>query len=382
MRPDEFRDSSPGDLVTIPGGWAFVPHQLPPTIAMSWELAAALDRATRALATLDGQAQLIPNKALIVRPLLTREATLSAQLEGTHTQIAGVLLQGADVLPSDPSEELSNREVLNYLAASSQAERWLDEQRPISLTLLRGLHATLLTGTRGQRRRPGEFRPGQVVIGSQGSMPAQARFVPPHPEQVQPALDNLLRYIVDGVSHPPLIAAGIAHYQFETIHPFEDGNGRLGRLLILLHLLALGTVRTPLVYLSPYFEAHRDEYLQRLRDVSTDGSWVAWLLFFLNAVENQANDAYIRVERILALQQQYRAAALQIPSRVVLPTIDFLMEHLIVTAPEVASHVGCTYATARSALDALVDVGITVRLSASHPQRWWAHDLVARMYEQ
>ena len=376
MQRDEFGESSPGELVAIPGGWAFLPNTLPAPINLTWELAASLERATRALSRLDGEALLIPNRPLVLRPLLTREAVESARLEGTHTHIAGVLLQEGAVPPSDPGEASNNQEVLNHLTASGDGERWIAEGRPINLMFLRSLHAVLLKG--GENRRPGEFRPGQVLIGAQGDSPERATFVPP-PEHVQAAIDDVLRYVKASTPHPPLIAAGVTHYQFETIHPFEDGNGRLGRLLIPLQLMAAGAISNPLIYLSPFFEARRDEYLQRLKAVSTNGAWIEWLLFFLDAVETQAIDAHARVERVLALQQRYRTIASQASSRVPLRAVDLIMERVIVTAPEVATFTACNYHTARGALDALTRMGIVEPLARSHPQRWWARELVSEI---
>jgi Fic family protein len=382
MRRVEFREASPGELVSIPGGHAFIPHLLPPQVEVTWQLASSLEGASRALARLDGEALLIQNRDLIIRPLLTREAVESARLEGTHTHIAGVLLQESDVPPSDPEEASNNREVLNYLKAAEDGERWLSEGRPINLMFLRSLHSMLLRGTRGDGRRPGEFRPGQVLIGAAGDTPISARFVPPPAEQVLPAVEDLLRFMREDDTYPPLVAAGIAHHQFETIHPFEDGNGRLGRLLIPLQLLSAKAVSQPLIYLSPFFEARRDEYLRKLKAVSTGGAWGEWLLFFFEAVTVQANDAHARVERILGIQQRYRAQASAANSKVPLVAIDLVMESLIVTVSEVMVHAGCSYHTARNALDALTEMGIVEPIGKGHPQRWWTKDLISQVYER
>lgn len=381
MRREEFRADCPGELVQISDGWAFVPEGLPPTVELSWELASSLDRATQSLARLDGQASLIQNRALVMRPLETREAVESARLEGTHTHIAGVLLQQAAGPSGDPIEASNNQEVINYLCASARGETWLGEGRPVTVHLIRSLHEMLLRGTRGEQRRPGEFRLGQVLIGAQGDTPATARFVPPPPEQVPPLVDGLVEFMGHGDPFPPLIAAGIAHYQFEAIHPFEDGNGRLGRLLIPLHLLGNGGVGRPLVYLSPFFERRRDEYLRLLKAVSTNGAWLAWLSFFLEAVRVQADDARERVTRITALRETYRERAQALRSKVPTVAIDLVMDRIVVTAPDLAQYARCAYKTAVSALDALRQLGIVAPLRQGHPQRWWAKELVERVYE-
>lgn len=383
MDVEEFAPNSPGQLVAIPDGHAFVPGRLPPRLDVSWELAASLDRARGSLAKLDGQATLIPNKTLVMSPLLRREAVESARLEGTHTHIIRVLLQERAGPPRDMTEASNNQEVINYLDASAHGEAWLREGRPLNRHLIRGLHAMLLVRTRGASRRPGELRPGQVVIGKEGDMPSNARFVPPPPEHVLPAMEDLLSYIGNHGPYPPLVAAGIAHYQFETIHPFEDGNGRLGRLLIPLQLMVSGVTEHPLVYLSPFFEARRDDYLQLLKSVSTRNAWTDWLLFFLEAIHRQADDARERVERILALQDAYRARVRQqTRSQAPLVAIDIVMEQVIVTAPDIAQYASCSYPTAKAALDALTSLGVVEPMSRTHPQRWWARELIEQVYER
>lgn len=382
MRIEEFGPDAPGELVNIQGGHAFVPNRLPPAIPVSWELTTKNDAARGALAKLDGQGSLVPNRWLVIRPLLTREAVESARLEGTHTQITGVLLQEVTGPSRDPNTARDYREVTNYLDASSLGGDWLSEGRPFGLAFLRGLHGVLLDGTRGANKGPGQFRIRQVLIGSHDDTVQSARFVPPPPEHVSPAIDDLFSYINGDKTYPPLIAAGIAHYQFEAIHPFEDGNGRLGRLLIPLQLMVSGAISYPLIYLSPYFEARRDEYLHRLKAVSTEGDWVSWLLFFLEAVRSQADDARRRVETILALQNQYRSLVRdKARSRVSGPAIDLILERVIVTAPDVAKHARCAYGTARSALDELSSLGIVAPVKDTYPEQWWARELLREVYE-
>jgi Fic family protein len=376
----EFRAESPGQLVSIADGLAFVPDFLPPKLHVDWDLANRLNLAVASLAKLDGQASLIQNKILITRPLLTREAIESARLEGTHTLVASVLLQEAGGNPSDPAEARNNREVLNYLTASDVGERWLREGRPLNLVAIRGLHDMLLSGTRGEGSQPGQFRQNQVVIGAQGDDTSAARFVPPPPEQVQPAMDDLMAFLVKGSPYPPLITAGIAHYQFETIHPFEDGNGRLGRLLIPLQLMSIGAISQPLVYLSPYFEGRRDEYLRLLKNVSTDGNWHAWLNFFLDAVHSETEDARARVERVLALHEEYRERAQTLRSKVPLTAVGLVMERVVVTVRQVARYVNCSYPTASSALTALGGLGIIEPVADTHPQQWIARELIESVY--
>jgi Fic family protein len=381
MKREEFSHESPGELVAITGGFAFVPNHLPPPLNIDWEFARELDRAGRSLAKLDGQASLIQNKALIIRPLATREAMLSARLEGTHTHVEGVLLQEVAGPARDPIEASNNQEVVNYLQASTQGERWLADGRPINSFLLRSLHEVLLRRTRGEKKSPGSFRQKQVLIGAHDDSPETARFVPPPPEQVPPAIENLVDFITVDKTYPPLIAAGIAHYQFETIHPFEDGNGRLGRLFIPLQLMATDAITYPLLYLSPFFEGRREEYLQRLKDVSIRGAWSEWLRFFLEAVYTQAEDARSRVERILALHDHYRVLASQQRSKGPLVAVDLVMVLPLLTVADVQEQAQCSYHAAKRALDVLTDLGIVRLMPPSHPQRWIAQELIDAVYD-
>jgi Fic family protein len=319
---------------------------------------------------------------LVTRPLLTREAVESARLEGTHTHIAGVIRQELAGPPRDPAEAANNLEVINYLRASAQGEEWIKDGRPFGLHLIRALHAILLKDTRGGKGRAGEFRPAQVLIGAHGDRPESARLVPPPSEHVQPGLEDMIRYVGDPAPYPPLIAAGIVHYQFEAVHPFEDGNGRLGRLLIPLQLMASGAMNHPLIYLSPFFEGRRDDYLSLLKAVSTQGAWTDWFLFFLQGVHRQAEDARSRVECILELYEKYRTRARnEVRSKVALMAVELVMEQVIVTAPVLARYARCDYRTAKSALEALNKLGIVELVPESYPQEWWARELLTQVYE-
>jgi Fic family protein len=383
MKRGEFKDGAPGQLVDVEDGCAFVPDSLPPTIQSDWRLIEKLDDATHALAKLDGQAVDLKNRWLAMRPLLTREAVESARLEGTHTHVAGVLLQEAGEGPDNPEEATSNREVLNYLDAAADGERWIADGRPFNEFLVRSLYTKLLVGTRGENKTPGQFRSRQVVIGSPGATPDTATFVPPPPTHVPAGVEDLVRFANNSKPYPRLIAAGIAHYQFETIHPFEDGNGRLGRLLIPLQLMATGALAHPLLYLSPFFESHRDDYLRLLKLVSTDAAWDQWLSFFLEGVRFQAQDAGVRVSLIQEIEREYVArATAEVRSKNAAFVVRYIMEEVVVTTPEVAKHAGVAYNTAKTALQVLERIGIVRRVRDTHPQMWFADDLVKRVYER
>jgi len=382
MTPEDFGPSYPGSLVPIPHGYAYVPAALPPEFALSAGLADQLARAERAVGVLLGYARAFQNDFLIQRPLMTREAVKSARIEGTYVLIADVIRHEAGERPAGRAAQLDSLEVQRYLDALRVGVDWLQDGRPISLHLFRSLHHQLLADTRGGDKHPGEFRTGQVAIGSAGDNLSTARFVPPPPFLVTEAVENLIAFMVQPQPWPPLVAAALAHYQFETIHPFEDGNGRLGRLLIPLMLLAHGVLDRPLLYLSDFLDAHRDEYFLRLYEVSCLGQWEAWVRFFLRAVAETAVAAVTRIERIIKLQERYRERVLgHSRSQAPLAAIDLIMQKVIVTASDVANYAKCTDPTARAALTRLEELGIVENARMGHPTRWLAMELMKEAYE-
>lgn len=381
MRASEFTADAPGDLITIPGGMAYLPKPLPPELALNWDLMGANDRASRALGELTGQARIVANDALILGPLLTREAVESNRIEGTHTVVDEVLLQRAAGPPRDHVRANENLEVLRYMETATTAADVVAGGQPLNMYLLRALHEQLLSGTRGESRHPGSLRTGYVFIGQDGDRVDDARFVPPPPEQVEPAMDALVGFLQAEPPYPPLIACALMHYQFETIHPFEDGNGRLGRLLIPTYLLAHNVIDRPLLYLSEYFEAHRDDYVAHLKGVSTHGNWLSWVAFFLDAVRSQAVAALARTDSVLELASRYRertraGTRTQTP----LAAIELIMERVYVSAPELADYAQRDYRTAKGALETLAGLGILMAVPGSYPQRWVAQELLDLVY--
>ena len=381
MEANEFTDRASGKLVAIEGGWAFVPDPLGPRLPPTWELAKLLDTASRTLGELVGQARLINNEQLVMGPLLTREAVESNRIEGTHTLIEDVLLQRSAGPPRDRERAEANLEVLRYVETLYQGRAAIDDGQPWSAYFVRALHQALLAGTRGDEKDPGNFRSRLVGIGRKGDSPDEARYIPPPPEYVPALMENLVDYAGGPGDVPPLVAAAILHYQFEAIHPFEDGNGRLGRLLIPLYLLSSGAVDRPILYLSSYFESRREEYYDRLKAVSTHGAWQAWTQFFLEAVVHQARDARARVERLLELRADY-SARLEAASKsqAALTGLNVVLERVYVTIPEVATTIGRDYRTAKGALETLTRLGIVQRLPGSYPQRWVATELIRIIY--
>ena len=282
---------------------------------------------------------------------------------------------------SDTRIALDNLEVIRYIEALNLGLGWLGEGRPLNEYLIRALHSQLLEGTRGENRNPGSYRTRQVLIGSEGDDASAARFVPPPPLNVPTLMGNLVEFVTPPASYAPLVATAVAHYQFETIHPFEDGNGRMGRLLIPIWLIGFGVMGRPLLYLSDYFDAQREEYFDRLKGVSCRGEWQAWLEFFLEAVRSTAVDAVQRVQRITDMHGRFRGQVLASSrSQAPLAALDLVMERVFVTASEIEKYAHCSSPTAREALKTLTSLGI-VKPMGGYPARWYSPELIAQAYE-
>ncbi|HEY4441818.1 MAG TPA: Fic/DOC family N-terminal domain-containing protein [Candidatus Elarobacter sp.] len=306
MEPAQFAAVAPGQLVEATDalgnrGHAFVPNRIPPEEDFgvgARPLRLALSRADRALSRLDGIARQIARPDLLFRNYLRREAVLSSKIEGTHTTLADLVLYEAAHVPKPGGDDAV---VANYLAAFDYARARCAEI-PIGRQLFKEMHEILVEDTDVAKTTPGHFRDCLVVIGTPPM--SSARFVPPPDLFVNDLLENLEGYL-SNEDEPPLIKLAIAHYQFETIHPFRDGNGRLGRLLITLWLQREHILTEPTLYLSAYFERHQAEYYDRLLRVSTHGEWKEWIAFFLDGVETQSIDAALRTQRLVELRAQY-----------------------------------------------------------------------------
>jgi len=361
MNLEDFKKSISGQMMAIPeGGFAFVPNPLPPT-NFTWdsELVENLSAADRALGELAGIGRSLPNPHLLVRPFLRREAVLSSRIEGTQASLSDVLAYEAVQLPLfDAPDDV--REVHNYVRALEYGLERMSSL-PVSLRLIRELHGILLEGVRGEQFRAGEFRQGQNFIGPPGSRLTTATYVPPPPKEMLKALQQLELYINEPSNLPPLIRLGLIHYQFEAIHPFPDGNGRLGRLLISMLLCAWNILPQPLLYLSAFFEANRPDYYAHLRGVTEKGNWNAWLVFFLSGVSSQALDAAARVKRINDLRENYRQRFQQGRSAArLLQVVDLLFARPLISVRTVEMELGLPYPTAERYIDELVKQGILV----------------------
>lgn len=318
-----------------------------------------------------------------MRPFRQREAILSSSIEGTQTQVRELIESEADPA-SRPVENSDLFEVLNYLRALEYGNRWVSDGRPLTMAMIRGLHAELMSGVRGQNKHPGEFRPGTVSIGGTPYSLKDARFVPPPAENVSPLIANLVEFAQSPPVYGDLIDCAILHYQFETIHPFEDGNGRIGRLLIPLTLQVRGVMSRPVLYLSPFFETQRNAYQDLLMNVSTQNGWKAWILFFLRAIRSQSDASTERIHRVLDLQRDYktRAASLVRGRIAALLAIDLIMEQVVVAVRDIETYTKTSNPTARTAVQELARLGILrPDRQSSRGQLWVAEELLQSVYE-
>lgn len=311
MNLERFRNSPAGRLVKTgqdeAAYWAFIPNPLPPALTLDIELVCALSDADRALGELSGLGRTMANPDLLIRPFIRREAVLSSRIEGTQADIADLYAYEAGQLSGvrHAVPESDVREVLNYVHATEHGLERI-KTLPISLRLMRELHERLMEGVRGKPATPGEFRKSQNWIGRPGCTLNDASFVPPPVPEMHAALDAFEKYLHSDDAYPPLVRLALIHHQFEAIHPFVDGNGRIGRLLISLLLVHWNLLPAPLLYLSAYFEKNRQAYYDGLLAVSERGAWREWVLFFLRGVAEQAVDANTRAKRLQDLQIGWR----------------------------------------------------------------------------
>lgn len=376
MDPKDFTKKKSGGLIKGPQGyWAFVPDPLPPTLSVTWGLANHLSRADRAISELNGLAKNLPNPHLLIGPFVRREAVLSSRIEGTQASLSDLFYFEAAqtektvITQKTPADV---REVANYVKALEYALERIKEF-PLSLRLVRELHEILLSGVRGEHKTPGEFRRSQNWIGPPGSNLMEATFVPPPPPEMKEALGDLEKYLHITSDLPPLIRFALIHYQFEAIHPFLDGNGRIGRLLISLLLCHEGLLAQPLLYLSAFFERRRSEYYRRLLAVSAAGKWGPWIDFFLEGVIEQSQDAIQRTSRLLELWQRYRSKLQEArSSALLLQLVDRLFEYPVLSIPATSRFLAVTHRSGVQLVKKLVEAGILIEVTGRERYRLYA----------
>lgn len=377
MNPDEFTNSGTGRLVPTIKGMAFVPTPLPPSPLDLEPLIPLVARAERALGELSGIGRTLPNPYLLIRPFMRREAVASSKIEGTVTTLSQLLLFEVDEESTRAPGDA--REVLNYVRALEHSLKRLDEL-PISARLIREAHKILLTNVqsnRGAQIIPGEFRRDQNWIGAR--LIENARYVPPPPNEVADAMAELEKYInAKDDEVPTLIQLALIHYQFEAIHPFPDGNGRVGRLLIPLILCERKEISQPLLYMSSYFEKNYEQYIDRMLTISKTGLWGTWISFFLEGIEETCKDAIERAQSLQALQKKYYGDIQKARSSALLGRlIDLLFEHPAITVPYAAERLQISYNAAKNNISRLIEAKILRPSSSdSRPMVFVAAEIV------
>ena len=382
----------PGDVIVMPdqserktragayteqaeGYRAFIPKALPPNpkVVVDYELADLLSKADRALGRLDGSADILPNPDLFVAMYVRKEAIISSQIEGTQASLEDVLAH--EVIAKHRRSSSDVTEVVNHVSAMNQGVESL-KTSAIGSELLKELHIILMDGVRGKEKSPGQFRQAQNWIGSPGSTIHTATFVPPPPAEVETAMSDLETYIRGFTNMPILIKCGLIHAQFETIHPFLDGNGRLGRLLVTLLICKHEVLARPLLYLSAYFKQNRDEYYSLLQRVRDTGDWESWLKFFLTGIWLVSEEAFDTARQIIAMREGHRKLVLERAhsSTKALLLLDHLFEEPMVEVNDVAQLLGITYPAASNLVTELVELDLLRETTGQQRNRRFVYE--------
>lgn len=369
MDPRDFAKSPSVQCIkTLEGYWAIVPNPLPPGIKYDKELIRLLSEADRLLGELSGTGILFPNPYLLISPYVRREAVSSSRIEGTQASLSDLFFFEAAEKQGPKISDV--REVRNYVSAMEYGIKRLNDL-PISVRLIREIHEILMEGLRGKHATPGELRRSQNWIGPPGCTISDATFVPPPMEQMKEALSAWEKYLHSNPSEPPLIECALMHYQFETIHPFLDGNGRIGRLLITFFLCEKQYLSQPLLYLSEFFERYREEYYTRLLEVSQKGNWLGWIKFFLRGVSAQCKDALSHAKKILSLHAEYKStleATKKIPESAH-RLIDEIFVNPVISISRLSKTWNAPFNTVKSGVLRLIKIGILTEVTEQKRNR-------------
>lgn len=366
-------------ITTLEGYRAFYPNPLPPQLNWTPALATALADASMLVGRLAGEGRRLPNPHLLIRPFIRREAVLSSRIEGTQATLGELLAAEAGASVQRSPDDL--REVGNYVAALEHGLRRL-KTLPLSLRLVRELHEHLMTGVRGGHATPGEFRRSQNWIGRPGETLAQAKYVPPPPDVLGEHFSHWEKFLHERML-PPLVHVALAHYQFEAIHPFLDGNGRVGRLLITLQLCERDILPAPLLYLSAFFEATRSDYYAGLRSVSEHGDWEGWVQYFLNGVARQSEDALSRAERINHLLTHWRdELSGQAGTKVALQLLDMIGANPFLTPRGAEDELNLAYNTVIRAIGQLEKLKVLKQVSEAKRDRVYCAKAILDILEE
>lgn len=375
----DIKQSVSGRVVrTLTGYNAFIPNPLPPSFEWNTALVNSLSRADHILGKLSREGGKLLNPHLLIRPFITREAVLSSRIEGTQATLGEMLADEAGARVDRSSDDL--QEIRNYIIALEHGLKRLQEF-PLSVRLIKEIHEKLMQGVRGSHATPGEFRRSQNWIGSPGCTLTTAKYVPPTPDELMDTLGAFELFLHDRTL-PPLIHIALCHYQFEAIHPFLDGNGRVGRLLITLLLIEHKILPSPLLYLSAFFEATRDEYYRQLYNVSAQGAWHEWLSYFLNGVALQSLDALSRTERINDLINDWLILVGGSPHE----TLQNIIKHFVVnpflTIKKISEDLGIAVTTAQRAVNKLESLGIVNQITKAKRDRVYCATQIFQILEE
>jgi Fic family protein len=369
MDIEKFKSSNAGRVVkTATDYWAFIPDVLPPPGLDRFpaDFVGVLSEADRGIGALKSLGKIIPNPNLLTAPYIRKEAVQSSRIEGTQASLSEIFYSEAS---REKTAHADVPEVLNYVRAMNHGLSRIEEL-PLSLRLVREIHLKLMEGVRGERMKPGEFRTSQNWIGAPGCSLAEAAYVPPPVSEMNEALGHWEKFLHEEDQIPPLIKCALMHYQFEAIHPFLDGNGRVGRLLIAFYLYEKKHLEHPILYLSDFFERHRDEYYELLLGVSQKGDWLAWLKYFLRGVAEQSKKAEETAYKILDLQKKYRRKLQgESAAATVFQLLDMLFLNPFISLPGVVSNLEVTWPTAKSSVDKLSRLGILKEVSGRKRNR-------------
>ena len=375
----DIKKTPSGSIFRTSSGYnSFIPHPLPPSITWDSKLANALSQADLLIGKLAGVGSKLPNPHLLMRPFITREAVLSSKIEGTQATISEVLAREAGIDKKQISSDMA--EVQNYIAALDYGIERLSTM-PLSLRLIREIHEKLMHNVRGEHATPGQFRRTQNWIGTPGCTLNTAKYVPPTPDKLMECLGSFETFLHEETL-PPLIHAALCHYQFEAIHPFLDGNGRVGRLLITLLLVKQNILPSPLLYPSAFFEATRDEYYRNLYKVSAEGTWNTWLTYFLHGIALQSADTLARIEAINDLINQWLIMIEPSSSRLPATLIRNLAVNPFIGIQKSAEQFGVAFTTAQRAIKKLEAVGIVEQSSQSTRERVYCASKLLAILEQ
>jgi Fic family protein len=380
MNPDAISEDAPGEVELADGAWTYNPDPLPPDIEPDHELTRLHSEAEFGLGKLNNVEAWLDDPQIVLSPLIHKEAADSSDIETiSRVTVEDIYLQEAGESPARNAKEMQDFiEAANYVKSIRAGMGRLENGQIIDVDLICDLHGILLGGVRGESKNPGEFRDHIVGVDEEGTSVSEARFVPMAPAKIPWALERLLEYVRKGGTYPDLMDIALIHYQFETIHPFRDGNGRVGRLLIMLILHEWGKLPGPYLYPSAYFNANKEEYYQRLLSVNRGGEWRDWVEFFLTAIVSQSTEAFYLARELNELREKYER---QYDGRgpVIQELVDYIVEQPFFSEPQAAEAIGRSQPAVNTAIHELWDDGVIIETTGKETHRRYRAEEVMRI---